>query len=527
MILKKQNISTFADFAESAFEPQNEKSSREKPMRKIIEKQLKIGQVDISNIELDPRSRDEIPQLLAGLKAIYSDRETRNKVFSILQNIVPDNTDTGNGRPGMDLWSILVLGTLRLNCNWDYDKVLEIANNHYKVREFLGHSIFDIDEQYALQTVKDNVRLLTPEHLEKINQVVVETGHKLAGGNDQPLKGRCDSFVVETDVHYPTDINLLWDAIRKIITLITVVCDAQGITDWRQSKYILRKIKKLFNKARKVSKRSNSKNEERKAAKQQLAIQAHQQYVDLVQNYIERAKFTIGFLKNSGMANVARVMVIEHFIMHAERQIDQIVRRVIKDEKIAQSEKVFSIFQEHTEWISKGKAGVPQELGLKVCILEDQYGFILHHHVMENQTDDQVAVSMITNAKQKHTNLNSCSFDKGFHSPQNQKDLAELLDQVVLPRKGRLSSKAKQIEHSADFFQARHQHAAVESAINALENHGLDRCRDHGLYGFKRYVALAVLARNLQIIGSGIQKRALKKLQRRKKVTASSYRFAA
>ena len=104
------------------------KSSRKKPMRKIIEKQLKFGQVDISKIELDPRSRDEIPQLLAGLQAIYTDRQTRNNVFAILADIIPDNTDAGNGRPGMDLWSILVLGTLRLNCNWDYDKVLEIAN---------------------------------------------------------------------------------------------------------------------------------------------------------------------------------------------------------------------------------------------------------------------------------------------------------------------------------------------------------------------------------------------------------------
>jgi transposase, IS5 family len=68
----------------------------------------------------------------------------------------------------MDLWSILVLGTLRLNCNWDYDKLLEIANNHFKVREFLGHNIFEVDKKYALQTIKDNVPLLTPQHLRGI-----------------------------------------------------------------------------------------------------------------------------------------------------------------------------------------------------------------------------------------------------------------------------------------------------------------------------------------------------------------------
>ncbi len=198
-------------------------------MRKIIEKQLKFGQVDISSIELDLRSRDEIPQLLAGLKAIYTNRETRNKVFAILDDIIPENTDTGNGRPGMDLWSILVLGTLRLNCNWDYDKVLEIANNHKTARDFLGHTIYEFDQRYALQTLKDNVSLLTPQHLDQINQVVVKAGHKLLGYDGQSLKGRCDSFVLETNVHYPTDINLLWDAIRKIITLTAAEFGTQGI----------------------------------------------------------------------------------------------------------------------------------------------------------------------------------------------------------------------------------------------------------------------------------------------------------
>jgi transposase, IS5 family len=71
-------------------------------MRKIIAMQLKFGQVDISSIELDPRSRDAIPQLLAGLMAIYTDRETRNKVFTILLDIIAGNTDANNGRPGME-----------------------------------------------------------------------------------------------------------------------------------------------------------------------------------------------------------------------------------------------------------------------------------------------------------------------------------------------------------------------------------------------------------------------------------------
>jgi len=105
------------------------------------------------------------------------------------------------------------------------------------------------------------------------------------GYDGRALKGRCDSFVVETNVHYPTDINLLWDAIRKIITLTAAEFDTLGLTEWRQSKYILRKIKKLFTRARRL-KRSNSKKEKRKAEKQQQIIQAHRQYVDLARLYI-------------------------------------------------------------------------------------------------------------------------------------------------------------------------------------------------------------------------------------------------
>ena len=100
------------------------------------------------------------------------------------------------------------------------------------------------------------------------------------------------------------------------------------------------------------------------------------------------------------------------------------------------------------------------------------------------------------------------------------------MDNVVLPRKGKLSLKAKEIEHSESFIEARRKHSAIESAINALENHALDRCPDHGLIGFKRYVALAVLARNIQILGARIQQKALRRLRRRRR-TESPYRLAA
>ncbi len=495
-------------------------------MRKVIENQLKLGQVTIENIQIDMSCRDEIPQLLLGLQTIYSNKQLRAEVFAILEKMVPDNVDPGNGRSGMELWKILVLGTLRLNCNWDYDKLHDIANNHGTVRQFLGHSNFEIDQRYALQTLKDNMGLFTPEILDEINQVVIKTGHHMVcKNNDIELKGRCDSFVVETDVHYPTDTNLLLDAIRKIVFQTGRMCDDLGITEWRQYRHIFKKIKKQFDIVRKL-KHSTAKDKAKRTKRTRLIIDAHRQYVDLVEYYVNRAKESIVILNEMGAGRVVTIMLIEHYISHAERQIDQTRRRVLDGRKIPHNEKVFSIFEEHTEWISKGKAGVPQELGLGVCILEDQYGFILHHRVMEHQKDVDITVLMVLEAKRKFAGLIGCSFDKGFYSPQKRDGLRGILDQVVLPKKGKLSKKDKRIEHSEEFIESRRKHSAVESAINALENHALDRCPDHGIDGFKRYVALAVLARNIQILGSKVRQKALDRLKRRKR-SGSAARLAA
>ncbi len=487
-------------------------------MRKVIQPQKKLGQTDIAKIEVDLKCRDEIPRVVLGLQYIYCNQEIREKVFKILEELIRPDVDPNNGCPGMDLWKILVLGCIRLTCNWDYDKLHDIANNHQTIREMLGHGVMDEKYEYKLQTLKDNISLFTPEILERINQVVIKCGHDLLKGKKEELelKGRCDSFVVETDVHYPTDINLLFDAIRKVIFLIWQLFGELGILGWRNSADNIKKVKKLFHKVRKL-KRSASKDVFKQAQKEEKIKQAHQAYIGLCEFFLDRAEESLVELKMGGNVFVAKILEIEDYMKHAYRQIDQIRRRVIDGETIAHHEKVFSIFEEHTEWISKGKAGVPQELGLRVCILEDQYGFLLHHRVMEKETDDQVAVPIVQETKLKYPNLKGCSFDKGFHSPENQKKLSELLDTVILPKKGKLSKSDKIVEYSEDFVAGRRQHSAVESAINGLENHGLDRCLDHGIYGLERYVSFAVLARNIEKLGTLIRTRKLKSLHRKDK----------
>ena len=480
-------------------------------MRRFTRKE--IDKMDLSEIEFDLKSRDDIPQLLRGLQYIFLTPSLREEVFQILDTLFPEKLDRNNGRPGMDMWSIFVMGVLRLNLNWDYDRLHEMVNNHRTIRQILGHAMADDGDHYGLQNLKDNVVLLTPEILDQINQVVVKAGHTVVkkkfedddslradqSAESDKLKGRCDSFVVETDVDYPTDTKLLFDALRKVIELLMWLCKAGGLLDWQDGQNEIKRLKKLLRHLQRL-KRSSSKNEEKKEARDKEIIQAHEKYLEVARQLLQRVYKTLHLLRET-YPNHKKLLKIKEFIDHAERQINHIERRVVHGETIPHEEKVFSIFEPYTEWLSKGKAGVAVELGLNVCILEDQYHFILHHQVMQKQADDQVAVPMVKETQARFPNLTVCSFDQGFHSPDNQTELADLLELAVLPRKGRLSIQEQACENAEDFVQARCQHAAVESAINALEVHGLDRCPDHGLPAFKRYVALAVVARNIQLLG--------------------------
>ena len=148
-------------------------------MRQVFPQQLQLGQADIAQIELSTRSRDDIPQILRGLQHIYVTDELREPVFSILQGLVPDEISGSRGRPGMDLWKALVLATLRVNLNWDYDRLQEMANQHRTIRQMLGHGLRDDGDEYKLQTIKDNVDLLDEASLQQINQLVVDAGHRL------------------------------------------------------------------------------------------------------------------------------------------------------------------------------------------------------------------------------------------------------------------------------------------------------------------------------------------------------------
>ena len=169
-------------------------------------------------------------------------------------------------------------------------------------------------------------------------------------------------------MHYPTDVSLLWDATRCLLRETGRAAEKYAVRGWRQWRHLSREVKKLFNKVRST----------RRAQRHPERVEA---YVARCRALVERTEATLDALRDQGVGELG-CRSITGLVAHARRQIDQVERRLLRGETIPHDEKVFSIFEEHTRWVSKGKAGTPVELGVPVAIIEDQYGFILHHEVL-------------------------------------------------------------------------------------------------------------------------------------------------
>jgi len=102
-------------------------------MRKRFEQQLSLGVIPINEVKFNKRSRHELPEILKGLQHIFVDPALSEVVFSLLDSEI-NSGKQATGRPGMTLWEILVMGSVRLALNADYDELHDLCNNHIKLR---------------------------------------------------------------------------------------------------------------------------------------------------------------------------------------------------------------------------------------------------------------------------------------------------------------------------------------------------------------------------------------------------------
>ena len=234
-------------------------------MRNFISHQPESGKTQlfgvtlIDEIEFDPRCRDEVTKFLRGVQALYMNVETRHAVRAVLEKMIPEGVNLTKGRKGMDLWSIFVLGMLRLTCNWDYDKLKNCFDNHRQVRQMASIDLFCEENKFiSLQTIHDNVSLFTTEISNEISDIVVQFSHQNLFPRMTEIHAKCDSFVFLSNVHFPTDFNLLLDSIRKVITLCSNSAKVKERSGWREHESLFEKGRSCYNKLSKM-RNSNSK----------------------------------------------------------------------------------------------------------------------------------------------------------------------------------------------------------------------------------------------------------------------------
>jgi hypothetical protein len=179
-------------------------------------------------------------------------------------------------------------------------------------------------------------------------------------------------------------------------------------------------------------------------------------------------------------------------------------RRVLEGETVPHAEKIFSIFEPHTELIKRGKQPVPTQFGHNTLVIEDAVGFVVEYRVLDQGVLDQEVVVPVMRKLQNRFQgkIKSASFDRSFHTPENQQKLAAIVRTPCIAAKGQEQGRQQQRQGTVAFRKARRHHAGVESAIGALQaGNGLKRCRDRSLRGFERYVGLGILGRNLHTLG--------------------------
>ncbi len=313
------------------------------------------------------------------------------------------------------------------------------------------------------------------------------------------MRLKTDSFVVETNTHFPTDYNLLWDSARKCIA----VAKKLQVPGWRKSNSWGKALKNLMRRVGQTNK-GGGKNKEERLEK-------------VVNQYLKKARVLekkVAHLLNTYEAptpmQTKQTEELAYYQAMLTKHIDLVERRLVKKETIPHSEKVFSIFQPYAEWINKGKLYPGVEIGKKLFVTSDQYHLMVDWQIGEQQSDNELTLPIVERIGKKYP-IQSLSVDKGFSDQADKAQLEAYIPEVIMSKKGKPNAKEKAIESAPAFKKLKNKHSAIESNINELEHRGLDRCPDRTQPNFNRYVGLAVTAYNLHKIG-----RKLLQLQREK-----------
>ncbi len=335
--------------------------------------------------------------------------------------------------------------------------------------------------------------------MQAINQAVVQAAVQLGLEDGKQL--RIDTTVVETNIHYPTDATLLWDTVRTVTRLVDKLHEE-----------LPRGVQGFTNRTRSARRRMQELERMSASQRQTQQVPKYRELLRITEQVLENALQVVKkTAKIKGMNVVGRAVIdqlrqqITTYCDLGGKVIDQTRRRVLDGEQVPADEKVYSIFEDHTQLIKRGKQRTPVEFGHKVFWAESAQGWITDYPVLDGNPADTNPVKPSLDRHQQvfEHGPDWYAGDRGFYRAENEEHCQQAgVSQVCIPPcGGQKTAEREALERSRAFQKGQRFRVGIEGRISVLfRGRGMKRCRTHGRERFEVLVGAAVLANNLMRI---------------------------
>jgi transposase, IS5 family len=415
------------------------------------------------------------------------------------------NPGTGRGRlsPSQVLRSLILMRVK----NWDYRELRERIADGFTLRQFTEFYCRRVPKHQAFNRAFNR---LSPQTLKAVNELVVKVAVDLGLEDGQQL--RVDTTVVQTDIHHPTDNTLLWDVVRVITRLVGYL-----------GKAAQQRFRGFHNRTRAARRRMQEIQRLTPKERQERQTKKYRQLIGIAEEVVKSARKALEGTRKMRSRNLLTELrigelrkEIEQYCKLGDRVIDQARRRVLEGEQVPHQEKIFSIFETHTDLIKRGKILTPVEFGHKVFLAESAQGLITQYEVLEgNPPDEQQVEASLERHKENFRRAPQVySGDRGFYSEQNERSCkCQGVRKVCLPQcGGKKTARRTAFEKSPDFKKGQRFRAGIEGTISVLfRGRGMKRCLAEGRQRFELWVGAAVLANNLMRIADLLDERCSRK----------------
>ena len=402
----------------------------------------------------------------------------------VQRDLIRAGVSPDNGRPGMTGDQTLRAVIIKQLNEYSYEELEFHLADSRTYRWFCGLGAFD--KPWKKSCLNQNIKLVGARVFEWVNRVVLKVARE--DGIETGRKSRVDCTVVETDIHEPSDSVQLWDTVRVLVRLLSVASDKFDITFPDRSRT-----------AKRASFAIRTAKEKKRRKLYRRLIKATQEtigYALTAAAKLNQSKDMLGPVESLLAESLSKEML--HFSALGAKVIDQAQRRVLQGETVPAQEKVFSIFEPHTDIILKGGRG--PEYGHKICVAAGASGLITDCIILDgNPADSTLATEMV----ERHTVIygrapRQVAFDGGFSSKENLKNIKALdaVDVVFTKHRG---MSVEEMARSRNIYKGLVRfRAGVEAIISFVKRAvGLDRCLWKGHESFKAYVWASVASANL------------------------------